>query len=305
MLPMLLKIICMERNVMIRKIKNVSKRIIKELDIVKSKMVGKKSKRMPFTFEVHIIDSCNLNCAGCSHFSPLAKADSAYPLEEYEKDLTRMGELFANNVKRLRILGGEPLINPRVCEYLEISRKCLPNANLELVTNGTLLERMPQEFFDSCVKNNIKIRVSVYPIKFDYDKVEKYVKAKGVNIEIYGVRSNDDSWMSMGLSKTDLLDYKKTFLECPYANDCINLIHGKLCFCSNAAYISIFNEFFGESYDDSNTCISIHEHTRDEILEFLRTPNEFCKYCHVNDNKNTLGKWSVSKKEKQEWTKNY
>ena len=286
---------------MIKKRSNISKK----LEIFKYKLLGRKERRIPFWFEVHIIDSCNLNCSGCDHFAPLAEPNSVYPLDEYEKDLKRIYELFGKDAKQLHIMGGEPLINPNICDYLDISRKCLPNTNLELITNGILLDKMPQEFFESCKKNNIKICVSIYPIKFDYDKVSKYVESKGVDIEIFNIRSANNVWKNMGLSTEDRLDYRKTFLECKYANNCSNLRHGKIYFCPHAAYISLFNKYFNESYSEENTGISIHEHTKDEILDFLRTPNEFCRYCHINDKNNPRGNWSVSKKEKSEWTKNF
>lgn len=280
-------------------------KLSKKIEIIKYKILGKKSKRIPFWFEVHIIDSCNLNCSGCDHFSPLAEKNSVYDLTKYELDLKRIYKLFGEDCKQLHIMGGEPLTNPNINQYLDISRKCLPNASLQLITNATLIKNMPEEFFESCKRNKIEICVSTYPINIDYDELYKFVKEKGVMIETFNVRTTNNVWKNMGLSKTELLDYKKTFLECKYANNCCNLRDGVLYFCPHAAYIPIFNKFFSEDYDNSNTGIDIYTHSKIEILDFLRTPNKFCQYCHINEKRNPRTSWSISKKVKEEWTKNY
>ena len=80
---------------------------------------GKKPRRKRFNFEVHLIDSCNLNCKGCVHFAPLAKPSSFYPLEEFEKEIKRLSELFGGRFGWIHIMGGEPLLNPNINDYLD------------------------------------------------------------------------------------------------------------------------------------------------------------------------------------------
>ena len=239
-----------------RKKKN---KLVRKLENIKYRMVGKKDRRDPFFFEIHIIDACNLNCAGCDHFAPLAPKDSEYPLDEFKKDLSRMYEIFGENAIQLHIMGGEPLLCKNINEYLNVARMCMPTTNLELITNATLLKGMPESFYETCKQNNVKICVSTYPINIDYDELYEFVKSKGVEIETFNVRTTQNIWKNMGLSKTKLLNYKKTFLECKYANNCSNLRHGKLYFCPHAAYIDLFNKYFDETYDNSGTGISIYE----------------------------------------------
>ena len=45
------------------------------------------------SLEYHITDHCNLNCAGCSHFSPLAKPWFVDPdtFEEEWKEVAKCG----------------------------------------------------------------------------------------------------------------------------------------------------------------------------------------------------------------------
>lgn len=53
-----------------------------------------KNPVMPY-LESHLTDHCNLNCAGCSHFSPLS-SQNYVSIEQYKKDIQRLAKLFAN-----------------------------------------------------------------------------------------------------------------------------------------------------------------------------------------------------------------
>ena len=68
---------------------------------------GKKPRRNPFNFEIHLNDHCNLNCKSCLHFVPLAKPDSHYPLDEFERDIKRLCSLFDGKFGWIHLLGGE------------------------------------------------------------------------------------------------------------------------------------------------------------------------------------------------------
>ena len=58
------------------------------------KILDKKPTRRRFNFEIHLRDSCNLNCVGCFHFAPLAEENTYYPIEDFEKDIQRLSSLF-------------------------------------------------------------------------------------------------------------------------------------------------------------------------------------------------------------------
>ena len=81
--------------------------------------------------ELHLTDHCNLNCKGCGHFSPLASPHYA-DFQQYEEDLRRLRQLF-RNIRRIRLMGGEPLLRPEVLRKgMEIFKENT------ITTNGTL-----------------------------------------------------------------------------------------------------------------------------------------------------------------------
>ena len=47
--------------------------------------------------DIHLVDHCNLNCRGCTHFSPLAQ-EFYLDLDSYECDLTRLSKLTRGDV---------------------------------------------------------------------------------------------------------------------------------------------------------------------------------------------------------------
>ena len=92
---------------------------------------------LPF-LEILVIRTCNLSCQGCTTFSDLKY--SGYTTWDQGKDWlepwTKRLEIQA-----VGVMGGEPLINPQIADWLIGLRQILPMAQIRFVTNGLLLER--------------------------------------------------------------------------------------------------------------------------------------------------------------------
>lgn len=112
--------------------------------------------------EFHIVDSCNLNCKGCTSFSNISKKANFIDARLLGIRLQELTKTFT--IEIIRLLGGEPLLHPDINNVLKTVRQCLGYSHIELFTNGILLNKMPQDFFETCYKNNIKIVISQYPI---------------------------------------------------------------------------------------------------------------------------------------------
>lgn len=94
---------------------------------------------LPFV-ETMITQSCNLSCAGCSNYSDLPH--SGY-LTWAEGSATIEPWLERVSIPDFGIIGGEPLMNPQVEQWLIGIRKLLPNSQIRFTTNGLLLHRYP------------------------------------------------------------------------------------------------------------------------------------------------------------------
>ena len=264
---------------------------------------GKKPKRKLFNFEVHLNDHCNLNCKSCFHFAPLAKSGSFYPLDEFERDIHQLSATFEGKFGWVHLMGGEPLLNKDINRYLEIVGKAVKVGDVSLLTNGILLFKMDGSFFDTCKKYNIAIAVTKYPIGLDYGKMRDFVEAHGCRFLFFDEHC-EQGFSYPSLRKEGKFSAKRRYLSCIIANACVTLDHGKLYYCSLPAYAHLYNERFGDTLENRSDAISIYGNDKEAILNFLRTPHQFCRYCDVKyrDKKGNLISWERSKLEASEWT---
>jgi hypothetical protein len=172
-----------------------------------------------------------------------------------------------------------------------------------MVTNGILLTKQPDSFWESCKKNEAEIVITRYPIKLDFDKIERIAKEHGVNLSYYS--GTDKITKHMYIKPLDITgsqDIKKTFRLCFDANECISLHEGKLYTCVRCYAAVHFNNYFKTNLEETDAdSIDIYKaKTIDEILDFLRRPIPFCKYCNWKQAV-FYAPWHTSKKEISEW----
>ena len=250
-----------------------------------------------FNFEVQLADHCNLNCAGCSHFSPIAD-EHFLDVDTYRKDCERLSELAGKYVRKISLMGGEPLLHKNIVDIMEITRSNFKNSIIHIVTNGILLDRMEAEFWDACNKNNIIVRITPYPINLNVKKFSEFAWQYNVNI-----KTGDDNYkMKFRKDVYDIegnQDKKKNFKKC--GGGCHHLYEGKFYVCQIPAYIKYFNKYFSKEFEVStDDYIDIYQKNNAKtIRKFLKKPIPFCRFCNINAQSNI--KWSVSKKEISEW----
>ena len=255
-------------------------------------------------FDVHISEHCNLNCANCNHYSPIA--EKAYlDISEYTKDINRLSQLFDGEVDYINLMGGEPLLNKKINEYLEVTRKAFPYGHIRVVTNGILIERMDELFWRCCSDNNIEIAITKYPIGLDYDKVFKISKNKEIEAFAFGSQGEKGkSFMyRFPINPIGDNDPASNYYKCLFANDCVQLKNGKLYTCVVAANANHLKKRFGLNISTSKlNGINIYE-AKDakEILEFLTKPIPFCRYCDFEKYKDFEEDWHISNGNRYEW----
>ncbi len=252
-------------------------------------------------FEVHITEHCNLNCKSCEHFSSIAKPEFAN-IDEYGKDFSRLSKLLNGKCDNIHIMGGEPLLHRDINQFFDISRKYFPDTRLDLVTNGILLPKMGDSFWQSCRKNNIFIRPTKYPIKVDYDQIESLSQQHHVQFKYYNDGQRMKTLWHEPLDINGFQDYKHSFFTCNKANRCIFFSHGKLYTCFKIGNIHHFNNFFNTQIPVTNDdYIDIYKvDNAEEIFQFLAQPVPFCRFCD-NGNITYNHKWERTNKDIKEW----
>lgn len=276
----------------------------KDLEYLKRRYEkNKKIKLVPkstLQFEIHLAEHCNLNCKGCDNFSPLA--EKTFPsFNSLEKDFYRIKELFSNNCTHILLLGGEPLLNPEIVKYMELSRNCFPSATVTIVTNGVLFPKMSEQFWQSCKLYNIELSVSKYPLNNEcYSFGEK--KSNELGINHYYNNTDTKTMYKNPFSLDKIHDPNTNFILCHKANNCVTLKNGRLYTCTLIPNIVHFNKYFKTDLQVlENDGIDIYNaNSAEQILEFLAKPTDFCKYCNLYESKFSI-KWGISKKDIQEW----
>jgi sulfatase maturation enzyme AslB (radical SAM superfamily) len=94
---------------------------------------------LPF-LETMITQVCNLSCQGCTNYSDL-KHSGYVSWEQGRTWLEPWTELL--DIPDFGIMGGEPLINPEVVQWIVGVRELLPDTQIRFTTNGLLLHKYP------------------------------------------------------------------------------------------------------------------------------------------------------------------
>lgn len=250
-------------------------------------------------FEVDVARHCNLNCRGCLHYSPLTKPQFL-DIEVFHKDIRQIHELFGQNVARVMFIGGEPLLCPNITDFIKLSRKYFHDAVLLIITNGTLVRSMSEDFWRICKEYDVTFYLSPYPLDIDYIELNKFILEKGIKSELAPVFNGRFFLWPFDFSGQQ--NPRESFINCLSANKCITLRDGRLSTCGTIAYIDTFNEYFGtKMFPTEDDYIDIYKaQSAEEILKFLAKPVPFCRYCDVSRRHDVP--WGRSKKEITEWS---
>ena len=261
---------------------------------------SKKRRKLDY-IEVHLVDHCNLNCAYCTHFSPLSKPNFC-DVSIFEKDIKKLAELTNSDIKDIRLLGGEPLLHPECNKFIEITRKYFPNTIISLVTNGILLNKQNDLFWNTCRENNILIECTKYPIGTNYDKIEQLAKAKKVQfVFAKAPKIKHKIFAHLQLSPKGNINQWNSYIPCFITRKCTFLKNGKIFHCPIAGNIEILNKYFNRNFEiTEKDYIDIHKtsHIRD-ILKYLSHKIPFCRYCDIC--KCEPRHWKYSEKNIKEW----
>jgi len=245
--------------------------------------------------EYYISLKCNLNCAGCATFSPLVKEDDFKSLEKIETDFKKFYMLTKDNVQDLTIMGGEPLMHPQINDIIVYFSELFPETKLRMITNGILIPKMNDEFFE-LIKDRIKgIIVTEYPIALDYSNIFKILDEKQINYDKWGPKYE--------FGHQYLHEQPEDYKDCWY-RDLYILNDNKIYACTEIAFFKIFNK----SFKNHNLKISEEDYidldkidSYEELVQAKKKIPPFCSHCDGHDKK--LTDWRISKRDRNEWLK--
>ena len=140
----------------------------------------KYSKPVLNYMEYHVSWHCNLNCKGCDHYCNLYDQPQFGDPGKYRENLLRLHELF-DTITTIRLMGGEPFLNPKLGEFARISREVFPHTDLRVVSNGLLIPKASDEVLEKLRLNHVTVDISNYPPTAKMlDKITNCLKNAGV-----------------------------------------------------------------------------------------------------------------------------
>lgn len=247
--------------------------------------------------ETLVVNHCNLSCKGCNAWAPLSPPTFADP-ERFDADIKRVAELF-DRVEMFGVIGGEALLHPRVLDFAHSARAALPDTDIYLVSNGLLMLKMPDEFFDELSRLDIRVNVSAYPINLDRDAILARAQEHGVRL---AYTENREEFWTFPVRRQGGCDPAHSFARCRALTNCPMMSNGRIYTCGRAGLAPIFEGASG--WDLSRTqrdSLDIYgDVTGFDVIEYLTRPIDFCRFCDVDAMRSF--EWCSGSRTFEEWT---
>lgn len=198
--------------------------------------------------------------------------------EKFTQDFAQLRK-FIDDFGAIRILGGEPLLNPEVCEYVKFCRQLYPETPLHLATNAILLPKMSDEFFNTIRENNAIIWISFYPpMQSKMPEIQRLLEAKRVSYTIGGLVTNFFKNQTLNANATPA----ENFIKCGWSQ-CHNFCDGKIAACFKPFVTKYFNAYYNKNLPEDGA-LDLYEEglTTEKLKAHLQKPFQRCMYCTEN-----------------------
>jgi len=255
---------------------------LKDEDIIPDKKIEDQlfdtqlwSRGAVFQVEMHIVDTCNLNCRGCAHFSPIFKTNLP-EINQRLADVNKLNEKIPY-ISRFYILGGEPFLNPEIGEYAFRIGEILANSEIWIVTNGILIPKTDSSIMKRIKDSRAKISISRYePTDKMLDKIRDSLEEYRIPYEIRpSVKKNG---FNIPLSLRKESSYDKLCIS----NGCLTIWNGYISRCPTLMYIDTFNMHFEQNLPN-NGIISLDAPISGwNLVDKLNERVPLCDYCVKN-----------------------
>lgn len=231
------------------------------------------------TMEIHAADHCNLNCRNCSMFCGLVKQAVFPDYARTEAGIRKLKEYFFH-IKKFRIIGGEPLLNPELDRYISLIREVYPHTDIRLISNGLLVRKMPDLLLQILRKNDVTFIITQYPaLAQRMDDIHYFLQDHGVRHEI-----TDPVWEFQKIyDASGKQDAETNFKTCHWKKTCATMYGSSISGCFVPFVIPYLSDAFHLNLPVSGR-IDLEEPglTARKIRERMDRPHTLCSYCAPN-----------------------
>jgi wyosine [tRNA(Phe)-imidazoG37] synthetase (radical SAM superfamily) len=180
-------------------------------------------------------------------------------------------------IENINILGGEPLLHPKLEQIIVSVKKIYPNANLGILTNGLLLLDKDKFFWEICKQNSVKLNVTCFPVmtKEKRDEIQNLITKYELDFHMTNKKRFNKILV---LNNNDSLQSIQEACGC---NNAYNLHDGYVSRCTVPMVVHILNSHFNVKFIEEGR-LNIYQSTAEEIIKYLNTPNKSCLNCSAN-----------------------
>ncbi len=235
--------------------------------------------------DISTTDCCNLNCQGCEYFCGLRNQDTeamftSYGFDAFRRDMEAMRRLLGDEVYQFSFVGGEPLLNPLLGDFIVFLRALYPYMDINIITNGLLIPGLSAELLQTIRENNIWLRISSYPPTL---KKERAIRDRLNSAGIFHDFSPPIEYFVGRMSLRGENDPRTMFHHC-HSKYCYTVRNGELAHCANVLKLDFFNAYFDQRLSvsaEDKIGLGNEALNKREVLRFLRNPSPFCRYCNT------------------------
>lgn len=233
------------------------------------------------SFEVHISEHCNLRCVQCSNVSPFNKPKNL-SVQEVESMFRFVKKHLNPDV--IKILGGEPLLNPEIGAIVEKIKEIFPTKPLRVITNGLLINRFSEDSFAKLDQLWVSNYCTVPNSKRNIERIFALARKFEMVLNIKEVTEFSKVIPDSRLSSIQAED---SFRNCWMRHRGLMIRNGRFFKCTRPAYIDDYlkttKQMTTDYAEKDGVPVSACDFN-DQVLDLLNsnTPLVTCEYCLGN-----------------------
>ncbi|MBV9385887.1 MAG: radical SAM protein [Chroococcidiopsidaceae cyanobacterium CP_BM_ER_R8_30] len=246
--------------------------------------------------ELNVVHHCNLSCRACTHLAPTLEKHFADANKIFD-DFLILAKYYRTKV--VKILGGEPLLHPNLIQIINAIRSSGITKRIHVVTNGQLLTRVSDLFWQKVDE----VQISIYPTKEISAEVIKTFQHKArihnVAFQYLYFDKFRESYSEIGTSNSKLV--RQIYSTCKMAHvwQCHTVDNGYFYKCPISPFIPrVITNCVVKPYQNGVKIIDSPKFAKD-LLTYLESsePLEACSHCL-----GSVGKlFSHEQKERKTW----
>lgn len=121
--------------------------------------------------EFYITNMCNFGCTNCNRFNNL-NFRGHQRWDEYANTIQEWSEYV--DIQQVAIMGGEPLLNPTIVDWVRGIRKSWPKTHMQILTNGTQLNKVKGLYRAMC-DSRVWLGVSLHNLD-DFEEIDASIR---------------------------------------------------------------------------------------------------------------------------------